>query len=60
MDVLVPILGESVVEATVSKWIKKQGDFVEIFCKANVKSLSNPGSKIDPILFPASFSKKFT
>jgi 2-oxoglutarate dehydrogenase E2 component (dihydrolipoamide succinyltransferase) len=30
MDVLVPILGESVVEATVSKWIKKQGDFVEI------------------------------
>jgi 2-oxoglutarate dehydrogenase E2 component (dihydrolipoamide succinyltransferase) len=30
MDVLVPILGESVVEATVSKWIKKQGEFVEI------------------------------
>jgi len=30
MDVLVPILGESVVEATVSKWIKKQGDFVEM------------------------------
>ena len=30
MDVLVPILGESVVEATVSKWIKKQGDFVEV------------------------------
>jgi 2-oxoglutarate dehydrogenase E2 component (dihydrolipoamide succinyltransferase) len=30
MDVLVPILGESVVEATVSKWIKKQGEFVEM------------------------------
>ena len=30
MDVLVPVLGESVVEATVSKWIKKQGDFVEV------------------------------
>ena len=30
MDVLVPILGESVVEATVAKWIKKQGEFVEI------------------------------
>ena len=30
MDVLVPILGESVVEATVSKWIKKQGEFVEV------------------------------
>ena len=29
MDVLVPVLGESVVEATVSKWIKKQGEFVE-------------------------------
>ena len=28
MDVLVPVLGESVVEATVSKWIKKQGEFV--------------------------------
>ena len=30
MDILVPILGESVVEATVSKWIKKQGEFVEV------------------------------
>ena len=30
MDILVPVLGESVVEATVSKWIKKQGDFVEV------------------------------
>ena len=30
MDVMVPILGESVVEATVSKWIKKQGEFVEV------------------------------
>ena len=25
MDVLVPVLGESVVEATVSKWIKRRG-----------------------------------
>ena len=30
MDVLVTVLGESVVEATVSKWIKKQGEFVEV------------------------------
>ena len=30
MDVLVPVLGESVVEATVSKWIKKQGELVEV------------------------------
>ncbi len=30
MDVLVPVLGESVVEATVSKWIKQEGDFVEV------------------------------
>ncbi len=30
MDVLVPVLGESVVEATVSKWIKQQGDYVEV------------------------------
>src|SRR6056300_848891 len=30
MDILVPVLGESVVEATVSKWIKKEGDFVEV------------------------------
>ena len=30
MDVIVPVLGESVVEATVSKWIKKQGDYVKV------------------------------
>ena len=30
MDVIVPVLGESVVEATVSKWIKQQGDYVEV------------------------------
>ncbi len=30
MDVLVPILGESVVEATVSKWIKNQAECVEM------------------------------
>ena len=30
MDVVVPVLGESVVEATVSKWIKRQGDYVEV------------------------------
>ena len=30
MDVLVPVLGESVVEATVSKWIKKKGEYVEV------------------------------
>ena len=30
MDVIVPVLGESVVEATVSKWIKKKGDYVEV------------------------------
>ena len=30
MDLIVPVLGESVVEATVSKWIKKQGDYVEV------------------------------
>jgi len=30
MDILVPVLGESVVEATVSKWIKRQGEFVEV------------------------------
>ena len=30
MDVLVPVLGESVVEATVSKWIKQQGDYVDV------------------------------
>ena len=30
MEVVVPVLGESVVEATVSKWIKKQGDYVEV------------------------------
>ena len=30
MDILVPTLGESIVEATVSKWIKQEGDYVEI------------------------------
>ena len=30
MDVIVPVLGESVVEATVSKWIKQQGDYVDV------------------------------
>ena len=30
MDVIVPVLGESVVEATVSKWIKKKGEYVEV------------------------------
>ena len=27
--ILVPVLGESIVEATVSKWLKKEGDLVE-------------------------------
>ena len=27
--ILVPILGESITEATVSKWLKKQGEAVE-------------------------------
>ena len=26
--ILVPVLGESITEATVSKWLKKQGDSV--------------------------------
>ena len=30
MYVIVPVLGESVVEATVSKWIKKKGEYVEV------------------------------
>ena len=30
MDLIVPVLGESVVEATVSKWIKKKGEYVEV------------------------------
>ena len=30
MDILVPTLGESIVEATVSKWIKQEGDYVEL------------------------------
>ncbi len=30
MDIIVPTLGESIVEATVSKWIRKEGDYVEI------------------------------
>ena len=27
--ILVPVLGESIVEATVSKWLKSEGDSVE-------------------------------
>ena len=27
--ILVPVLGESIVEATVSKWLKNEGDIVE-------------------------------
>ena len=27
--ILVPVLGESIVEATVSKWLKNEGDLVE-------------------------------
>ena len=27
--ILVPVLGESITEATVSKWLKSEGDFVE-------------------------------
>ena len=27
--ILVPVLGESITEATVSKWLKKEGDIVE-------------------------------
>ena len=30
MDIIVPTLGESIVEATVSKWLRKEGDHVEI------------------------------
>ena len=30
MDIIVPTLGESIVEATVSKWIRKEGDYVEM------------------------------
>ena len=28
-DILVPVLGESITEATVSKWLKKSGDHVK-------------------------------
>ena len=28
-EVTVPVLGESITEATVSKWLKKEGDTVE-------------------------------
>ena len=28
--ILVPILGESITEATVSKWLKNEGDMVEV------------------------------
>ena len=34
--------------------------FSRIFCNAIVKSLSKPGSKIDPTLFPELFSNKLT
>ena len=27
-NILVPVLGESITEATVSKWLKKEGDHV--------------------------------
>ena len=30
MDIIVPTLGESIVEATVSKWIKQEGDYVDV------------------------------
>ena len=30
MDIIVPILGESIVEATVSKWLKNEGEYVEV------------------------------
>ena len=29
--ILVPVLGESITEATVSKWLKNEGDRVEVF-----------------------------
>tara|TARA_B110001452_G_scaffold87310_1_gene71351 strand:+ start:128 stop:406 length:279 start_codon:yes stop_codon:yes gene_type:complete len=29
-DILVPVLGESITEATVSKWLKNEGDMVEV------------------------------
>ena len=28
--IVVPVLGESITEATVSKWLKKEGDVVEV------------------------------
>ncbi len=30
MDIIVPTLGESIVEATVSKWLKQEGDYVNV------------------------------
>ena len=30
MDIIVPTLGESIVEATVSKWLKNEGEYVEV------------------------------
>ena len=30
MDITVPTLGESIVEATVSKWLKNEGEYVEV------------------------------
>ena len=30
--ILVPVLGESITEATVSKWLKNEGDTVNVDC----------------------------
>ena len=30
IKIMVPELGESVIEATVSRWLKKEGDFVNV------------------------------
>ena len=30
MDIIVPTLGESIVEATISKWLKNEGEYVEV------------------------------
>src|ERR1044071_2617632 len=30
IEIIVPELGESVLEATVSRWLKKEGDFVNV------------------------------
>ena len=67
MDVLVPVLGESVVEATVSKWIKKQGEFVlagEVIAAAgneskDLDSLSNDNYPNDQFFNKNEFSDTF-